>query len=49
LYATYAKASEGDFRAEYFQQKRALFPPVAEREPGRAYAGGIFNVGNPIR
>ena len=49
LYATYAKASEGDFRAEYFQQKRALFPPDAEREPGRAYAGGIFNVGNPIR
>lgn len=49
VYATYAKASEGDHRAEYFRQKRALFPPDAEREAGRTYAGGIFNVGNPIR
>ena len=49
VYATYAKASEGDHRAEYFRQKRALFPPDAEREAGRAYDGGIFNVGNPIR
>jgi len=49
VYATYAKASEGDHRAEYFRQKRALFPPDAERVAGRAYDGGIFNVGNPIR
>ena len=49
VYATYALASEGDHRAEYFRQKRALFPPDAEREAGRAYDGGIFNVGNPIR
>ena len=49
VYATYALASEGDHRAEYFRQKRALFPPDAEREAGRAYDGGIFNVANPIR
>ena len=49
VYAMYALASEGDHRAEYFRQKRALFPPDAEREAGRAYDGGIFNVGNPIR
>jgi len=49
VYATYAKASEGDYRVKYFQQKRALFPPDAERKAGRTYAGGIFNVGNPIR
>jgi predicted HD phosphohydrolase len=49
IYATYAKACEGDHRAKYFHQKRALFPPDAERRAGRTYAGGIFNVGNPIR
>ena len=49
VYATYALASEGDHRAEYFRQKRALFPPDAEREAGHDYDGGIFNVGNPIR
>ena len=49
IYVTYAKASDGNHRAKYFQQKRALFPADAERRAGRTYAGGTFNVGNPIR
>lgn len=49
VYATYAKASEGDFRESYFRQKRAEFPPEQERIPGVQYSGGVFNVGNPIR
>lgn len=37
LYATYAKASEGDQRERYFRDKRASYPPDSEREPGREY------------
>ena len=48
LYATYNKASEGDFRQRYFSQKRGAFPPDVERENGVAYAAGVFNVGNPV-
>jgi ectoine hydroxylase-related dioxygenase (phytanoyl-CoA dioxygenase family) len=48
LYATYNKASEGDFRQRYFSQKRGAFPPDVEREKGVAYVAGVFNVGNPV-
>ena len=48
LYATYNKASEGDFRQRYFMKKRRAFPPDVEREKGVAYAAGVFNVGNPV-
>lgn len=37
LYATYAKASEGDWRSRYYADKRAAFPPDCEREPGKKY------------
>jgi ectoine hydroxylase-related dioxygenase (phytanoyl-CoA dioxygenase family) len=37
LYATYAKASEGDWRARYYADKRAAFPPDIERAPGTNY------------
>lgn len=37
LYATYAKAAEGDFRARYYADKRAAFPPDCEREAGKVY------------
>jgi hypothetical protein len=37
LYATYAKASEGDWRERYYADKRAAFPPEAERAPGTNY------------
>ncbi len=50
LYLTYALAREGDHRAAYYRQKRAVFPPDIEREAGRDYGdAGVFNVGNPIR
>jgi len=37
LYATYAKASEGDYRLRYYADKRAAFPPDCERAPGSNY------------
>ena len=48
LYATYNRASEGDFRQRYFAKKRRAFPPDVEREDGVAYDAGVFNVGNPV-
>jgi len=35
LYLTYNRAREGDFRARYFADKRAAFPPDFERQPGQ--------------
>ena len=37
LYATYAKASEGDFRAQYYADKRLSFPPDIERPAGKEF------------
>lgn len=37
LYLTYNAASEGDHRAQYFEDKRANFPPDIERKPGTQY------------
>jgi len=37
LYATYAKKSDGDFRARYYADKRASFPPDCERDPNKKY------------
>jgi len=37
LYATYNKVSEGDYRAQYYIDKRKGFPPDIEREPGKVY------------
>jgi len=37
LYATYAKAAEGDFRDRYYADKRASFPPDCERDPTKKY------------
>ncbi len=37
LYVTYSKASEGDFRAKYYEDKRKSFPPDCEREEGKEY------------
>lgn len=49
LYLTYNKAAEGNVRENYYREKRAVFPPDVEREPGKDYAdAGVFNVGNPI-
>lgn len=49
LYLTYNKASEGNVREDYYREKRAVFPPDVEREPGKDYGhAGVFNVGNPI-
>jgi 2-aminoethylphosphonate dioxygenase len=48
LYATYNKASEGDFRERYYAEKRRTFPPDVERKAGARYDAGVFNVGNPV-
>ena len=50
LYVTYNKASEGNYRDEYFAQKRKFFPPECERQEGVDYSqgAGVFNLGNPI-
>ena len=51
LYITYSRASEGDWRARYYADKRATFPPEIEREPGIDYlkTAGRYNLANPIR
>jgi len=51
LYITYSRASEGDWRAHYYTDKRKTFPPEIEREPGIDYAkqAGRYNLANPIR
>jgi len=48
LYATYNKATDGEFRERYFAEKRQAFPPDAERQAGAQYDAGVFNVGNPV-
>lgn len=37
LYSTYSIASEGDFRAKYYADKRVSFPPDIERLQGKKY------------
>ena len=41
LYVTYNRASEGDYRARYFADKRAALPPEIERAPGESH---VFKV-----
>lgn len=36
-YLTYNLASEGDYRTQYFIDKRKNYPPDIEREPGKVY------------
>jgi ectoine hydroxylase-related dioxygenase (phytanoyl-CoA dioxygenase family) len=49
-YITYNRKSEGDFRDQYYAQKRKDFPPECERDPNVDYSKrtSIFNLGNPI-
>jgi hypothetical protein len=37
LYLTYNRLSDGDYRAQYFAEKRANFPPDIERAPDKEY------------
>ena len=37
LYITYNRASEGDWREQYYADKRRSFPPDCEREAGKVY------------
>lgn len=49
-YLTYNGVSEGSRRDAYYAEKRRVFPPEIEREPGRDYSDtGVYNIGNPIR
>jgi ectoine hydroxylase-related dioxygenase (phytanoyl-CoA dioxygenase family) len=49
LYITYNRTSEGNYREEYYKEKRAVFPPDVERDPNKVYGdSGVFNVGNPV-
>lgn len=38
LYITYNRHSEGDWREQYYADKRQSFPPDCERQPGKTYA-----------
>ncbi len=49
-YITYNRSSSGSKRAEYYENKRSVFPPEIERIPGKDYSNsGLYNIGNPIR
>lgn len=37
LYSTYNKLSEGDFRKQYYADKRKGYPPDIERDPSKVY------------
>ena len=41
LYLTYNLAVEGDFRSQYYTDKRQSYPPDIERQPGKDY---VFKV-----
>jgi hypothetical protein len=41
LYLTFNRQRDGDFREQYFADKRRSFPPDFEREPGARY---VFRV-----
>ncbi|MDP6390771.1 MAG: phytanoyl-CoA dioxygenase family protein [Alphaproteobacteria bacterium] len=38
LYVTYNRASDGDFREQYYIDKRKSYPPDIERDPDKEYA-----------
>jgi ectoine hydroxylase-related dioxygenase (phytanoyl-CoA dioxygenase family) len=38
LYITYNRAAEGDFRKQYYADKRRSYPPDIERDPDRDYS-----------
>jgi ectoine hydroxylase-related dioxygenase (phytanoyl-CoA dioxygenase family) len=38
LYITYNRAAEGDFRKQYYADKRRNYPPDVERDPDRDYS-----------
>lgn len=48
FFMTFNAESEGDRRSRYYEEKRVLFPPEAERAVGRDYTstGSLFNLGN---
>ena len=50
-FITYNRKSEGDYRKNYFEDKRKSFPPECERIFGVDYSTreSVYNLGNPIR
>ena len=50
LYVTFNRASQGNRRQDYYQDKREKFPPECERDPNKDYSqyAGIYNLANPI-
>jgi 2-aminoethylphosphonate dioxygenase len=51
FYITYNGVSGGDKHDAYYADKRRMFPPDSEKEPGKDYSEGakIYNLANPIR
>lgn len=49
-YITFNKASQGDRRADYYQDKLDKFPPECERDPNKDYSQyqHVYNLANPI-
>ena len=50
LYITYNGTSDGDFRSQYYAEKRARFPQSCERVAGVDYSEGakVYNLATPI-
>jgi len=50
LYITYNGKSDGSFRNAYYEHKRKIFPPMADREEGVDYSEGAktLNIATPI-
>lgn len=42
IYATYNKASEGNFHKEYYRQRREEWPPTHLRKPGDKFDKGAW-------
>lgn len=45
LYATYNRASEGDLRTSYYEDRRKNWPATHMRKPGEDYAEGSLRYG----
>lgn len=50
LYVTYNGKNDGDFREDYYKEKRLHFPQKVERDPNKDYSEGakIYNLATPI-
>ncbi|KAJ3782384.1 hypothetical protein GGU11DRAFT_744468 [Lentinula aff. detonsa] len=49
IYTTYNSISDGGDKHEaYYQDRRRLWPPIAERLPGERYDAKLYGFGTPM-